>query len=208
MKAAGGDIAFLLCNCTTLGFHNVLDDLVVQISSEAACRCETHHNPAHLFDDVYMPLLQIILAILQEKGIKVEGSPFQQLFRRILSLYIVECVGKEPAAQLNWARTPVYCDCPHCHSLNEFLLSPTEISRQFERIPEVFEHNSNVATFWSRYDCEGDEKSSPEQSRRPRKITKGTTRDGRKVTVQLGSTWQSFNRGISETFSTICMEAS
>jgi hypothetical protein len=47
-----------------------------------------------LFDDVYMPLLKIILAMLQEKLIKVEASPFQQLFRRILSLYIVECVGR------------------------------------------------------------------------------------------------------------------
>jgi hypothetical protein len=92
------------------------------------------------------------------KGIKVEGSPFQQLFRRIPSLYIVEYVGKEPAAQPNWARTPVDCDCPHCHSLNEFLLHPTEISRRFEGISEVLEHISNAATFWTRYDCEGDEK--------------------------------------------------
>jgi hypothetical protein len=105
-----------------------------------------------------MPLLKIILAMLQEKGIKVEGSPFQQLFRRILSLYIVECVGKEPVAQRDWARTPVDCDCPHCYSLNEFLLNPTEMSRQFESIPDVLKHISNVAAFWTRYDYEVDEK--------------------------------------------------
>jgi hypothetical protein len=128
VKAAGGGIAFLLCNCTTLGLHNELDDFVVQISSEAARSCEAHHNPAHLFDDIYMPLLKIILAMLQEKRIKVEGSPFQQLFRRILSLYIVEFVGKEPAAQLNWARTPMDCDCPHCHSQRIFAQPNGDIS--------------------------------------------------------------------------------
>ncbi|KAE9367077.1 hypothetical protein N431DRAFT_82727 [Stipitochalara longipes BDJ] len=104
------DIAFLLCLCYLLGFSRELEQIIEKLISHLALRIPASKNlhervpTLEVFDEEYVPFAKCLIDMLKKKNIQVASSPFQQLFRRLLSTYIVDCVGPEPKDFKDWTR--------------------------------------------------------------------------------------------------------
>ncbi|KAH6660052.1 hypothetical protein BKA67DRAFT_546652 [Truncatella angustata] len=121
----------------------------VELLAKHLCAHATTMRPAEL-NRLYIPLLQDLIALLEEHKISLATPRYQQLYQTLLRAYIIRFVTKPSG--LTWKHDRVPCNCLACASMNRFLENPIEASGRFTLGRARREHLRNMLDD-SKADC-------------------------------------------------------
>ncbi|KAH8897996.1 hypothetical protein GQ53DRAFT_712511 [Thozetella sp. PMI_491] len=110
----------------TAGIEN---DLVELYTAKLTADANTIPGPA--FQNIWLPLMYLIIPILESNSIPLTTPRYQKLFRAMLTAYKVNFIGRQPVKETNFSRAPVPDCCSDCRALNVFLQDPRQKVERF-----------------------------------------------------------------------------
>jgi len=99
VQKAGAALVRVLLYCMKLGLAREVGQLLSNLASGADKMWIEIRQPLRCFDWFFLPFLKSLAEMLEANCTGVLDSPFQQLFQRILSTFVVRYVRTEPKPQ-------------------------------------------------------------------------------------------------------------